>query len=351
MDKQQKSQVIEVVSIDNRPFPLVHENIPIKDVEYDEENPRVKYTLLLQQMNGGKKKSMDEVMLEFADIKALAKDIEQNGGLLERVIVQPHGHRMKTKEGNRRLAAYRFLHAKSPDDERWQSIPARVAPKDADSRQIAIMLAHFHVVGKRQWDPHEKAAHIYDLVKKFGMSQDEIATVLHVSKTTVNNLLAAYSLMFDRFLTVDDCKYLKQGEKRWSYFLEFQKSKDLRAESKKKPDFVEDFCRWVGENRIPEGADVRRLSSILRHADAREKFEKGLPFDKAIKMVETAEPEQGSDFFKLLAKVRDSCTNVAQVREILRIRSDANARKRVLDTYTALVDFMRLADVEVPEQQ
>src|SRR5207248_1873778 len=153
----------------------------------------------------------------------------------------------------------------------------------------------------------------------------------------------------DRFLTIDDCKYAKQGEKKWSYFLEFQKSKDLRAELKKRADFADDYCRWVGEGRIPEGADVRRLASILRHPDARAKFEKGLPFKDAIKMVETAEPEQGSDFFKLLAKVRESCTNVAQVREILRIRSDANARKRVLDTYTALVDFMRLADVEVPE--
>jgi len=349
MEKQTKNQVLEEVSIDNRPFRLVHEDIPLEDVEYDKENPRVKYTLLLQQMNGGKSKSMDDIMLEFADIKALAKDIEQNGGLLERVIVQPNGKKMKAKEGNRRLAAYRFLHAKSPDNERWQSIPARVAPKDADARQIAIMLAHFHVVGKRQWDPHEKAGHIYELVKKYGMSQDEITTVLHTSKTTVNNLLAAYSLMFDRFLTIDDCKYAKQGEKKWSYFLEFQKSKDLRAELKKRADFADDYCRWVGEGRIPEGADVRRLASILRHPDARAKFEKGLPFKDAIKMVETAEPEQGSDFFKLLAKVRESCTNVAQVREILRIRSDANARKRVLDTYTALVDFMRLADVEVPE--
>jgi len=350
MNKDQANQVIEEVSIDGRPFRLVHDTIPIDEVEYDEENPRMKYTLLLQQMSGGKRKTMDDTMLEFADIKALAKDIDQNGGLLERIIVQPHGRKMKAKEGNRRLAAYRFLHGKSPDDPRWQSIPARIAPTNADARQIAIMLAHFHVVGKRPWDPHEKAAHIYDLVKKFGMSQDEIATVLHTSKTTVNNLLAAYSLMFDRFLTIDDNKFAKHGEKRWSYFLEFQKSKDLRAESKRRPDFADDFCRWVGENRIPEGADVRRLSSILRHADAREMFEKGMPFKDVIKMVETAEPEQGSDFFKLLAKVRDSCTNIAQVREILRIRNDENARKRVLDTYSALVDFMRLADVEIPEK-
>ena len=61
-----------------------------------------------------------------------------------------------------------------------------------------------------------------------------------------------------------------------------------------------------------------------------------------------AEPEHVSDFFRLLAKMRESCTSAAQVREILRIRSDKVARQKVLDTYKAFVDFMRLADVETP---
>ena len=63
-------------------------------------------------------------------------------------------------------------------------------------------------------------------------------------------------------------------------------------------------------------------------------------------MVNAAEPEQGSDFFKMLAKTREACMNAAQVKEILRIRTDKVARQRLIDTYEALVDFMRLADVE-----
>lgn len=53
-----------------------------------------------------------------------------------------------------------------------------------------------------------------------------------------------------------------------------------------------------------------------------------------------------SDFFKLLEKVRESCTSTGQIREILRIRTDTVARERLLATYEALVDFMRLADVD-----
>jgi len=47
-----------------------------------------------------------------------------------------------------------------------------------------------------------------------------------------------------------------------------------------------------------------------------------------------------------MAKFREACTNAAQVKEILRIRTDKTARKQVLDTYDAFVDFMQLADVE-----
>jgi hypothetical protein len=66
-------------------------------------------------------------------------------------------------------------------------------------------------------------------------------------------------------------------------------------------------------------------------------------------MVEAAEPEQGSEFFKMLAKMRDALTNAAQVKEILRIRTDKVARDRLLETHEALVNFMLLADLEPPD--
>ena len=89
---------------------------------------------------------------------------------------------------------------------------------------------------------------------------------------------------------------------------------------------------------------------MLRNPEARKRLENGTtPFREVTKAVEAAEPEYGSDFFKLLAKVRQACTSAAQVKEILRIRTDKVARKRLLDTYEALVDFMLLADVDPDE--
>ena len=44
------------------------------------------------------------------------------------------------------------------------------------------------------------------------------------------------------------------------------RSKELRDEIKKRPEFGETFCRWVGEKRLAEGAQVRQLSALLKHA-------------------------------------------------------------------------------------
>jgi hypothetical protein len=192
---------------------------------------------------------------------------------------------------------------------------------------------------------------IFRMSRELKMAQGDIATYLRQSKTTVNRFLDAYSFMKDRFLSVDDGEYADQGENKWSFFDELFRSKELREELKRNPEFGDDYCRWVGEGRLPDGIDVRSLPALLKNPDALKKFIK-LPkdsaFAEAMKVVEAADPEAGSDFFKLLGKMRDACTNAAQVKEILRIRTDRIAREHLLETYEALVDFMRLADVDVP---
>lgn len=341
-------RLIEEVTIGGQVIRLEHDNVPIEQVELDNDNPRIRYRLHLEQ-NG---KKLEEVILAMPEVSKLRKDIETNGGLRERVILQANGNgKFKAIEGNCRMVCLQSLKQKHQADSRWKKVPARILPKDVDPKSIAILLSDFHIAGKIQWKAHEKAGQVYHMHNKLGMPQDEIATYLRTSKTTVLRLLAAYKFMVEKFLAIDDGKYRDQGEGKWSYFEEFFKSKDLREELKKNPDFGDDFCRWVGQGRLPEGADVRVLPSILKHPDARKKFEKGSPLSEVKKMIEATEPEQGSDFFKLLAKMRESCTNAAQVKEILRIRTDKVARQRLLETYYALVDFMRLADVEPEERE
>lgn len=345
-------RLIEETTIDNKTIQLAHEDVPIERIELDRENPRIRYRLALEVSGNGRKpseKELEKVILEVPEVKRLLRDIEQNGGLRERVILQENGTKLKAIEGNCRLTCVRALHEKDPDDPRWKTIPARIMPKDVNPKHLAILLTDFHVAGKIRWEAHEKAGQIYHMANDLGMSQEEIALYWHASKSTVNRFLLAYSFMVDRFLKVDDGKYAKIGQRKWSFFDEFFKKKDLKAELKDNPEFGDNFCRWVGDGYLPLGADVRYLPTILKHPEAREKFESGTPLAEIKKMIEAQEPEQGSDFFKQLGKMRQDFTSAAKVKEILLIRTDKVARQRLLDTYEAMVDFMRLADVEPPQ--
>jgi len=348
-----ETQMVEEVTIDGRPIRLAYADVPIDEIELDETNPRIRYRLSMEK-NG---KGLEQVILAMPEVKALRRDIEKNGGLRERVILQPQSNGAKKKkavEGNCRLTCYQSLHQKNKTDPRWKTVPARILPEGVDPKQVAILLADFHVAGKITWNAHEKAGHVHQMVHELNMPLEDIATYLRTSKSTVSRLEQAYKFMVDRFLKIDDEKYAKVGERKWSYFEEFFKQKDLREEFKKNPDFGDSFCRWVGDGRLPEGETVRSLPTIIKNPDAYKKFKEAPAedaFKSAMKMLEQSDPELGSDFFRLMGKFREACTDAAQVKEILRIRSDKVARQRVLDTYEALVDFMRLADVEVPKHK
>ena len=346
MDKQVE---YEDVMVNGQPTRLEYESISVGDLELDPDNPRIKYRLGLKPGVSAK----DE-LAGWSNVVLLRKDIEKSGGLRERIIVQfdPRTKKYIPKEGNCRTVCFWILHDKYPEDERWQSIPAKVLPKDADPRFIAILLADWHVGGKIEWRAHEKAAQVKLMHAKLKMPVDEIALYMRASKTTVLRLLAAHTLMTEKFLTIDEDAYADQGEGKWSFFEEFFKSKDLRHMLKDAPDLGDDFCRWVGDERLPNGADVRGLSKILKNDAARKKFETGhveTALIDATKLLAQSDPSIDSDFFKLLGKMRESVTNAAQVKEILKIRTDKVARQHVLDTYEALVDFMKLADVD-PDQ-
>jgi hypothetical protein len=341
---------VEDVMVGGQVLRLKHEDIPIDQLELDPENPRIRYRLQHQKPGA----EQEQELLGWPDVIKLRKDIEKSGGLRERIIVQWDARSKKYKviEGNCRTVSIRHLHNKSPKDPKWQTVIAKVLPPDADGRAVAILLMDFHVVGKIQWKAHEKAAQVYLMHTDLKMTLDEIALYMRTSKTTVQRLLDAHKAMNERFLTMDGGAYEKKGEGAWSFFEEMYKSPELRAKAKAEPEFVDDFCRWVGDERLPAGADVRVLPKVLKDPVAMKRFTTGhvkTAFQDAKKLVEQNEPEIGSDFFKLLEKMRQACTDAAQVKEILKIRSDKTARQRLIDTYDALVGFMQLADVDPDE--
>lgn len=335
----------EDVPVSGKAIRLEHANISVNLLELDPDNPRIRYRLGIKPGTN----AMQE-LLGWRDVHLLRKDIERSGGLRERIVVQYDARKKKytVREGNCRTVCYSSLHEKAPQDPRWQKVPAKVLPEDVDPRAVAILLADWQVVGKIEWKAHEKAAQVYYMHRALKMPMDEIAMHMRASKTTIQRQLDAHKALTERFFTIDNGRYVADGEGKWSFFEEFYKSKDLRERLKNQPELLDDFCRWVGEMRLKQGSDVRLLARILQNplaADRLRDGDKRTALADAKKLLAQSDPSIDSDFFKLLAKVRDSVTSAAQVKEILRIRNDQVAREQIIETHNALADFMRLADL------
>jgi len=347
-----QSMSFEEMTLAGKVIQLEHRRVPTEAIEYDDDNARLRY-LSQARANGSATKTPEDLLREIPDAPKLRKDIELNGDLRERIILRAIGNgKFKAVEGNRRRFAFGELRQKYPKDARWQTMPARILPDDIDPKSVALLLSDLHVAGKVKWDAHEKAGQIYRMNKDLGIPLDEIVIHLHAGKSTVTRWLKAYAFMQERFRTVDDGKYDKEAEGKWSYFDELYRSSELKQHVEEDPEFADKFCRWVGEGRLPKGETVRRLPAIIKNPDALHAFE-SLPVDKAfteaMRIVASAEPEQDSAMFSLFAKVREQCTDIGSVREIMRIRTDKVAEQRLLETYNALVSFMRLAEVEPPK--
>ena len=336
----------EEVPVAGKLIRLVHSDIPVDQLELDPDNPRIRYRLGINPGTDAKQE-----LLGWRDVVLLRKDIERSGGLRERIVVQfdRQSKTYKVREGNCRTVCYSSLHEKEPTDKRWLKVPARVLPENVDPRAVAILLADWQVVGKIEWKAHEKAAQIFHMHQKLKMSMDEIAMHMRASKTTIQRQLDAHGALTEKFFVIDEGKYAAEGEGKWSFFEELFKSKELRERLRGEPDALDEFCRWVGEGRLRVGADVRLLPKIFANEAALSCLRGGnakSAFAAAKQQLAKSDPSIGSDFFKLLAKVREAVTSAAQVKEIIRLRADEVARQQILETHHALLDFMALAGVE-----
>jgi len=136
--------MLDEIIIGNEKITMPLEDIPIEQIDLDRENPRIRYRLGLQT-----DRPLDEVILGLPEVRALRKDIQLNGRLRERIIVQrKKDGRYKVIECNVRATCCRSLHNTEPTDSRWQKVPARILPEDIDEKKIAILLSDLHVAQK-----------------------------------------------------------------------------------------------------------------------------------------------------------------------------------------------------------
>jgi hypothetical protein len=339
MSRRTATAVVEVdeLTIDGKKIRVRHSDLDLCGVHLDPKNPRIANTVDLADVDTPEEIDhvVEELLWRDGDVRDLCRQVEINKGLVERIIIREDG---RVVEGNCRTVCYRKLSAAHPREGRWRKIPARVLPPDIVPRDLAILLGEMHVAGKNTWTPFEKAGHVFRMHKELGLTQDEIALRLRMSKSKVNQLIKAFQAMKTKLLP----KYPgTESIRKFSYFEELYKQPTLREWVGSNDKAEDKFAEWVGSGRLSHGLQVRELPAILAMPEALRALDKG-GFEAALQVVAQGNPAVAS---RLLQKMLDmtEALRTANIEDVRRVKEQPAARRLVRDLSEALDHFLSLA--------
>src|SRR5262249_5425555 len=147
--------------------------VPIRSLRLDPRNPRIQFELEARgEGTNPAQEVLKNLLWESPETKKLKRSIEENGGLLEAIIIS--GKDGTVIEGNRRLDCYFMLLEETGDEETWGKIRARILPPEVTRSTIDELLGELHIAGKNEWTPFEQANHLSKMVDK-GFDQGDLA--------------------------------------------------------------------------------------------------------------------------------------------------------------------------------
>jgi hypothetical protein len=262
-----------------------------KKLQFYVDNPRI-YSLV---RTDGRVPDQDEIckQLQSLDhVKELVQDISANGGLIDPLIVRDGA--LVVLEGNSRLAAYRHLATKDPI--KWGKVRCTVLPGDIDEKLVFALLGQYHIKGKKDWAPFEKAGFLYRRHVEHNIPLPTVALDLGIPKGEAEHLIEVYKFMMRH----DD------DREHWSYYDEFLASNRINKVRKDYAGFDKFIVEQVKTKQIPKAMELRdRLPTICagpgkilrRYIDGR------LPFEDAYESAVDAGSENYA--LKKLRKFRE----------------------------------------------
>ena len=325
------------MQIAGRRVGFVADNLPVKSLKLDPNNPRLHY---LVSIAGGKAtdKELHDMLWERDSVKELAESIYQNGGLLEPVIVRGEG---LVVEGNCRTVALRELKKKYPQDGRFQTARANVYDGKMEDEQLQVLLADMHVAGKSPWDAYEQARCVKILKDQYGKPYDWLTSHLRMRRAKIAQLLKAYDLT-EAFLKKDpDPKHVR----KFSVFEEVAKRKVL-LQRFDEPEFVARFHRWLEEGKISDHKQVRDLAEILANPEAINALDKK-GYAAAYEVLEAANPSRTSSLYATIKETTERLRK-APLDEIQQLQSGNVQRIRMVrELYRAIQDIATQAQLKL----
>lgn len=290
------------VNLDGVPTEIKRQKIPIKQIILDIENPRIQYfldTRLNDNITQGKIKfALAEANDQYEKLK---EHIESNRGIYDPIWVVPRNDYFIVIEGNTRAFIYEELSEKYVNEENWKSIEAYVMPHRVDRNIINFIRLEKHLFGQTPWAAYEKARELYRLHTSEDYSLRRLQQLTKLTAADIRNSIQAYMDMEEQYLP----KYNKPAERlKFSYFVEFRKSKELRKLVKEGKLSLMKFCDWVGEGKFRRGEDVRRLSMVLKDEQSMQALIDE-NFQAALDQLEQKNPAAKSKLFEKVEVVID----------------------------------------------
>jgi hypothetical protein len=209
---------------------------------------------------------IEKILWKYDFVKNLYHSIEQNGGLIHPVAILGDG---RVIEGNCRTVALRKLSQQNPGDARFGLVPCEVFPNDLTEEQLTLLLGEWHIAGKHEWNPYEKAEYIYKATHLFNKTIDYLSYHLRLSRTTIWLNVKGYELAKEFLAQYPSPENIQ----KFSYFVEFVKKKTLQNRVKSDPEFKQKFFNWVGTGKFDAGWQVRELADIVERPELEKKLD------------------------------------------------------------------------------
>ncbi len=208
------------------------EDIPVRTLWLDQsklkffvDNPRI-YSLVRTDDDTPDQQDIYKQLLELEHVKELKEDIRVNGGLIDPLIVRDGS--FEVLEGNSRLAACRWLYEKDDDPIAWAKVKCTILPADIDERLVFALLGQYHIKGKKDWVPYEKAGFLHRRFRQHHENIPTVASELGIGTGEAEHLIKVYEFML---------QHKERDRERWSYYDEFLKSKKIKKVRDHYPTF------------------------------------------------------------------------------------------------------------------
>lgn len=273
------------ITIRSQDFVLPVYKVPLKDLRYYQDNPRV-YSALHNGEDAPGQEEIEAHLQADDHVRELKVQIEENGGLAEVLFVR--AATMEVVEGNSRLAAYRLLEKKNAIT--WSQVRCALLPPEINDSLVMSLLSLLHLTGKKSWIPYEQAAIFHRRFNQEKIPISELAKETQLKDSHIQHRIAVIQSMIDA------------GDNqlsRWSYYDELLKSRIIQKACKTYPGLKDEIIDRIKRKKIERAQDIRdKLKVVCGGEKTIKQFLNGTSLNHAF---ENAQSSSGDN--KVFAKV------------------------------------------------